>query len=298
MAFLQRTAPFRLLVLVAILGTLLNQSCRTLPVSAPKELAEATYSLHLNLDESFSHTIALMEERNYLRLTDTFISRANYSDTISRKLSLQFDKRLRYINVLNAYFNALAALAEKNNTSEVHDAACKLNNALTGLKEKVPSSEQGFYKATSLGFSVITDLIIRSISQNIQRKTIKLAMDTAGPSLDTICKLLIADLKIADMAATNNGNSVIQRLIITRNSDSSLTNRVAWDKNIHDRMKEMNNLHNSYQCAIALLQSLPSAHAQARKTLDKKIEFRDAISYVSSQGSELGALYSKIKSSQ
>lgn len=298
MMLLQRKTSFRFFPFGVVICALLVSSCKTLPPSAPKELAEATYSLHQNLDESFSHTIALMEERNYLRLTDTFISRANYSDTVSGKLSMQFDKRLRYINVLNAYFNALAALAEKNNESEVHDAACKLNNALTGLKEKVPSSEQEFYKATSIGFSIITDLVIRSISQNIQRKTIKLAMDTAGSSLDTICKLLITDLKVADMTATNNGNSVIQRLIITRNSDLSLTNRVAWDRIIHDRMKEMNNLHASYQSAIALLQSLPTAHGEARAMLDKKIKFRDAVSYVSAQGSELGILYGKIKSSQ
>jgi hypothetical protein len=124
------------------------------------------------------------------------------------------------------------------------------------------------------------------------------AMDTVGPSIDSICRKIATDLEIADALAASNGNSVITRLIATRNSDSSLTNRVSWDRQILIRLKEINHLHTSYLAAIALVKSLPKAHSEARAMLNKKTTLRDAISYVSAQGKELGELYGKIKSSQ
>ena len=288
---------FRKLIVVMAILTFLS-ACRSLPPSAPKELADATYSLHKNLDENFAHTIELMEERAYLRYTDTTIARINYTDPVAVQLKQQFDRRLRYINVVAAYFSTLAALAEKNNTQEVHDAACKLDASLSGLKEKVAVPEQELYKNASIGFTFIIDFILRSATERFKQKTIIMAMDSAGPSLDTICKMLEQELLIAEMMVTNNENSVILRLITTRNTDSSLTNRVAWDRSILVRMKELERMHASYKSAIALVRSLPAAHAQARSLLNKKAKVRDAIAYVSAQGTELGVLYSKIKSSQ
>jgi hypothetical protein len=272
--------------------------CKVLPPSAAKDLAESTLSLHTNLDQTFGHTISLMEERSYLRYTDTFINRGNYTDPIADKLAEEFDKRLHYISILTEYFHGLEALAGRSNKDEVHDAATKFDGSLVGLQKFIPENEKDLYKNTCLGFSMLADLLARAITVRIQQKYIAQAMDSAAPAIDTLCELLNEELHIADNIATNNGNSVITRLITTRNSEKSYTIKVELDKHIQIRIKELEALHSSYLCAELLVLSLPKAHNEARANLKSKTHLKDAISYVTAQGTELGSLYGKIKSSQ
>ncbi len=281
-----------------LLSAIFMASCKTLPTGQLSQLATSATGLHASMEVSFNKTITILEERTWLKYTDTLITMADYSDATAETLKPIFSSRLQYITVLDAYFSSLQALATKNNGQGIDESATKLNAALSGLDKYIPAGNQGIAKNFTIGFSIITDFIAHSVSQGVQLKYLKLAMDKAQPGIDSVCKYIALDLQRAERLLQTNDKAVIERLIATRNSGSSLTERVKWDKYIHARIAEMEALHNSYLASIQLVSTLPNAHRQARAMLDKKGSLKDAIAYVISEANDLSTLYSQLKSSE
>ena len=162
-----------------LLSAIFMASCKTLPTGQLSQLATSATGLHASMEVSFNKTITILEERTWLKYTDTLITMADYSDATAETLKPIFSSRLQYITVLDAYFSSLQALATKNNGQGIDESATKLNAALSGLDKYIPAGNQGMAKNFTIGFSIITDFIAHSVSQGVQLKYLKLAMDKA-----------------------------------------------------------------------------------------------------------------------
>jgi len=242
-----------------------------------------------------------MIERKLLQKVSDTVRFNDYSNSTIVKISKEFDLRLQYIKVLSSYFNALNSLANRSDTKSIESSSDTLYSSLIGMQSLIPKNDQNAYKDVASGFSAITNFVGDKISQNIQRKYLKMAIDTALPGVVKICALLKSELgssKDSFLYATNE-QQVIVRKIAIRNAENDFLVKEKLDIEILEMIREKDNVDSSYSAAIRLLDNLPKALIEARETLDKKDKnVKDALVKVISEASNLGGYYQKLKSSK
>ena len=193
---------------VVALAILLG-SCASLPSVQTRQMASSGALLQKALEESFYQTSSVLYERTYLKNTDGNKRLNDYIDTVNNGLVEEFDRRLKYLETLNAYFTALDALASRSDAKASQEAAIGLNASVMGLSEFVPESSHNAFKSMSAGISTASDFGLRLASQGTQRKYLRLAMDKAAPALDSICAVLGRDLEECDHLLLSNQQSVL-----------------------------------------------------------------------------------------
>lgn len=271
-------------------------SCATLPTAEVHALASSGETVSQAIKESFTQTESILYERTYLRNTESPKRLNDYLDSTNENLLLEFQMRIRIVEALNAYLEALDALTSRNNSEEAKGASINLAASIRGLEGYVPQSEQSLFNSMSLGIGTSSDFILRYASQGVQRKYLKRAMDKAAPGIDTMCVLLEKDLSQCDALLMANQQSVLSRLIVVRNTETDISKKRDWDMYIGKRARKMKELDRSYRIAIEIIHDLPHVHAEIRKNLGGKQRFREALSTMMSEVKELKQCYDGISS--
>jgi hypothetical protein len=269
-------------------------SCVTLPSAQTGQLAASGKTLDQAIAESFDLTSSIMFERTYLLHTDSDKSYNDYLDSANDNFRAQCDRRLKYTAVIQSYLEALNSLATRNDAKAIRESAINLDASLMGVQQYVPNSQQNMYKTMSAGLGSASDFVTRYVTQGVQRKYMKSAMDTAKPAFDKICALLEDELYRTNLTFTVNQQSVITRLIAIRNTETNISKRRDWDMYIGKRIHACSLLNKSFTTGQQILRQLPKAHNEIRLTLDKKMKMKEAISTLVSEVKDLKECYDQI----
>lgn len=285
-----------ILCVLALALLVLCSGCVTLPSAQTKNMADSGKLLNVTVAESFRWTYDVMNEALYLQNTDSTKAYVDYQSSINDNFKRATERRLASLNLIEAYLAAINTLASRNDAKAIRQSAIDLDAAVMGVNNYVPQEGQGTYKTMVAGLGSISDLITRYAIQGVQRKYLRLAIDTAKPGFDSTCSYLKSELKKCDALLGMQQDQALFRLITIRNTETNISKRRDWDMYIGKRIRTAKAMHSSYEKAQELLTQLPLALSETRKALDSRMKFKEAVTTLVSETKELKQCYDDITS--
>jgi hypothetical protein len=285
----------RRIELIAVLGVALALSaCSAVPSGRFAALADGTRSIATNSVATYGGVVDLQRTYMLYNPNGDKLNEESFKPVIRDEdgtvRSFDFKPRLEFrsaaLEVLADYADALHAFATKNYQEDLDAATQSLGASVANLAayaDAGSAAQAGGVLATAInGMGT-------AATEYLRRKTLRTAMDTAQPGVDTLAKLIATDNKSIEVAVLTMRRGILRKADRLRPSTGIA--RISFDSSVATIISDSDETLTQLELMNAAVTKIPIAHAEIRQSLDQRADSMTALKGLIAEAKRLNRYY-------